>query len=84
MATIIGVIRMTAPPVETLAERMLDLAAVVLHPAHQVICMDNQGCTDQHLDRIKLAIALHRKPAGFKIRAIVEDWDHTRLIREMY
>lgn len=34
--------------------------------------------------RVALAKALSEKPKGFQFRALIEEWDNERLVREMY
>lgn len=43
-----------------------------------------EGYTDDELALLATAFELERRGKGFLLRALVEDWDLQRLIREMY
>ena len=46
------------------------------------VCND---CKDEsRFATIALAFELKRRPKSFQLKAIVEDWDQQRLIREMF
>lgn len=71
-------------PQPTMAEWLIDLAEEFLFPTDQLIMMPKYTHTEFHVHRVKLAIAFHRKPAAFRLRAIFENWSLDRIIREVY
>lgn len=51
---------------------------------HDRVLLASEKFDDVHLARIRLAIDFSRRPASFRLRAIVEEWEHDRIVREMY
>ena len=78
------------PPVNSAAEALIDLAESVYDPPGQLILVTPAVRATMKIDmetsiaRIALALDFDRRPAGFKLRALVEKWDITTLVREMY
>lgn len=68
---------------ETVAERLIDLAWVIRHPIGLLVEL-NQPMTDLELARMRLSLAFDRLSPATKVRAIVEEWDYARVIREVY
>jgi hypothetical protein len=73
-----------------LAEYLLNLARVVKRQRGVVeASREAWGIRSKHrfetqMFRIKLALRLDAMPNGFKVRAVFEQWDHRRLMLEMF
>lgn len=67
----------------TMAEILLDLAEAAKKPADKIVIAE-EWFRGAHLARIKLALDFDRRDAGLKFRAIFEDWDQERIVREIY
>ena len=74
----------------TIAERLIDLADELKHPIGELVVADpERECFHNDylgaaLSRTRLAQDFVRKPKGFQLRAIVEEWSHERIVREVY
>ena len=67
---------------ETMAERLLDLADSVLFPSS--IVLSAEWSSELWLSRVSLALKLYRQAPALKIRAIAEDWKIHRIVQEVY
>ncbi len=69
----------------TVAERLIDLADMVLEDKSQIICMNVERSLpdDVFFARVALALALKRDK-GVTFGAIMGDWDGKRIVRELY
>lgn len=72
----------------TKAEALITLAQMVTDRPGTVDLYENMETPDMELGtlfaRVKLAIVFTQKPADFRFRAIMEEWDAQRIIQEMY
>lgn len=68
----------------SVAEMLLELAVAVQHPRDVILDMSDTETDSGRIERIKTALDLYRKPPVLKFRAIYENWDMQRLVREMY
>lgn len=66
------------------AEELLDIVYVHRHMAHGVQCFDGP-CPDwpAMIANVALAHRLRSRP-DVAIRAVVEDWDQQRIVRELW
>ncbi len=70
----------------TTAEKLIDLAREVIHPRKLVIHATG-SISDEAFARIKLALDFNRlaeRHPATAVRAIVEDWPCSRIVREVY
>lgn len=68
----------------TLAERLIELAENVLRPKSIIIDMSGLNVADHIIGSIKLSLDFVKLPPAKRLAAIVEEWDHSRIIREIY
>mgnify|MGYP000987293782 FL=1 len=68
----------------SIAEKLLDIANAIKFPKDELFECEAKDEEDGTIARIKTALELDRRSAVFKFRAIVEDWDIHRIIRELY
>jgi len=79
-----------SPEEYTAADALLDLAESVYDPPGQLILVTPavrarmRISMETSIARIALALDFDKRPAGFKLRALVEGWDVQTLVREMY
>jgi hypothetical protein len=69
---------------DTFAEHVIDSANVLKSNPGRLITDGLEGCDVVHLARYKIAMDFDKLPTGTKLRAIVEDWDHRRVMLELY
>ena len=63
------------------AERLLDIADAIQHPRDEVLAVED--VPQYFIGMVALAMRLRRHP-GVAVRAMVEDWDRSCIIRELY
>lgn len=63
------------------AERLLDLGNEALGMEG---LLDPTDLPETSVWIVNLALRFAQRPAGFRLRALVEGWDRERLVREMY
>jgi hypothetical protein len=69
---------------QSYAEKLLDLAEAVKKPAGVVICVENANMGPDTLSRVQTALKLAEMPPVIRMRAILEDWDMYRIVKEVY
>ena len=62
----------------------VDLLTALRTPRGKVVELRMEDNTDFMFARVQLALAVKCKGLAFVLRAIVEDWDLYRLVRETY
>lgn len=65
------------------ADELLFIAELLLFPTNEIVVAERTPEPYQEAEAA-LAVAFYRRPAGFKLRALVEEWDRPRIVREMY
>jgi hypothetical protein len=69
------------------AEWLIDLAEKVLYPTNRLL-FENSKTSKEDIElgssRIALALKLYNMPGEVKLRAIVEEWEPARIVRELY
>lgn len=68
------------------AESLLDLLELVGVGNRRLVVLHDDG-TGPPMDtvpRLRLAMQLREAPAGLQFRAIVEEWDVERLVKELW
>lgn len=70
------------------AECLIDLAAIVMSGRDEVDLYDDVdvlfGNVNVTIARVDIAIKFIRKSKAFQLRALIEEWDMQRIVREMY
>lgn len=69
---------------QSYAEKLLDLAEAVKKPAGVVICVEDARMGPDTLSRVQTALRLAEMPPVIRMRAILEDWDMYRIVRELH
>lgn len=63
------------------AELLVDIANKVLRPKRRIVlCINNPA---NAVDVVALALRLRERP-DLALRAMLEDWDRVRIVRELY
>lgn len=68
--------------VETDADFLIRMAAIVKFPRGRLCLIDSLPAGADSL--IKTALDFDRQSAGFRLRALMEDWNLRRINEEMY
>lgn len=72
-------------PDTSMAELLIYLAEAVLFPKDLLLVVPNGIiCTSYRMQRVNLAIRFYNREPAFRFRAIVENWDLNRIVRELY
>ncbi len=73
---------------ETQAEKILRMARMVLYPRDVLIesftSEEHLPSVGRNLALVKLSLDFKRKSAALHLRAILENWDQQRIVREVY
>lgn len=64
------------------AEIMLDIAESVLLPRSALVI--SEGEPSCMVEVVNTAVRFYRQPSAFKLRALVEQWERERIIRELW
>lgn len=65
------------------AEILLTVARMIKCPKERLVIPCNSW-KDKDTERMRTALEFDKRPNVFKMRAMVEDWDMIRIVREMY
>lgn len=71
----------------TEAETMIEVAEAMLLPKKNIISLEelaDYGELNEFAEYLVLCIRLYRAPTPLKFKAIYEEWDRTRIVRELY
>lgn len=60
---------------------MLTVAHMVLHPRAEILSGE---LLEDCVAKCKVAIDFSRAPKHFQLRALMEEWDAYRIVRELY
>jgi hypothetical protein len=69
---------------ESRAEAMINTATVLYEHKGMILDPSGAGYSEVTFARIKVAVDFNRLPPAVKLRAMVEGWDHRRIILELY
>lgn len=67
----------------TEAEKLIELAEYTLFPRDEVL-MACKHVRPHVLAKVKLAIVFYRANKGLQLRAIMENWNRRRIVKELY
>lgn len=70
----------------SLTETLIDVVEALMESKTELIIAETNENIDCNLicARVALSLAFTKRSKGFQLRALVEDWDSQKLVREMY
>lgn len=66
------------------AERLLDVAAALKKNPDRIVTGEGLGDKPELIARTALALVLAGAPLHVQLRALLEDWDMARVVRELH
>ena len=70
----------------SLTETLIEVAEALMEDKTELIVAETNesiNC-DTICARVALSVAFTKRPKGFQLRALVENWNSQKLVREMY
>lgn len=75
----------------TFGELLLDTVEILKTDRDELVSLEDEDMSDMSgfqlevfCARVALSVEFSKRNKGFQLKAIVEDWNHQRTIREMY